>query len=177
MLASLNLQEMSIESSSLSAQASYGRRFTNYNFPCPSTLSTRLLQSHVSAVSDRHNVHLCLAEDLAREAMGTLRVVGHGGKFGAVVWSANRHTISHHVAAVRSAEAHRHNLHSYSLRHATAMMRRHADTEPCIRRRDTDRKSLARCTAEPVDRRKQERTGRRCGTRIEQLNRCYNNGS
>ena len=109
--------------------------------------------------------------------MGTLRVVGHGGKFGAVVWSANRHTISHHVAAVRSAEAHRHNLHSYSLRHATAMMRRHADTEPCIRRRDTNRKSLARCTAEPVDRTKQERTGRRCGTHIEQLDRCYNNGS
>jgi len=86
-------------------------------------------------------------------------------------------TISHHLVVVRSAEARRHGLHSYSLRHATTKMRRHADTEPCIRRRDTDRKSLARCTAELVDRRKQERTGRRCETRIEQLNRCYNNGS
>ena len=109
--------------------------------------------------------------------MGTLRVVGHKRKFAAVARSANRHTISHHLVVVRSAEARWHGLHSYSLRHATAMMRRHADTEPCIRRRDTDRKSLAPCTAEPVDRRKQERTGRRCETRIEQLNRCNNNGS
>jgi len=110
------------------------------------------------------------------KVMGTLRVVGHTGKFGAVVRSANRHTISHHLVVVRSAEARRHGLHSYSLRHATAMMRRHADTEPCMGV-GTQTKSLAHCTAETVDRRKQERTGRRCETCIEQLNRCYNNGS
>ena len=109
--------------------------------------------------------------------MGTLRVMGHRGKFGAIVRSAIRHTISHHLAVVRSVEARRHALHSYSLRHATAMMHRHADTEPCIRRRVTDPKSFACCTAEPVDRRKQDRTGRPCGTRIEPLNRCYDNGS
>jgi len=109
--------------------------------------------------------------------MGTLRVMGHRGKFGAIVRSAIRHTISHHLAVVRSVEARRHALHSYSLRHATAMMHRHADTEPCIRRRVTDPKSCACCTAEPVDRRKQDRTGRPCGTRIEPLNRCYDNGS
>ena len=109
--------------------------------------------------------------------MGTLQAMGHRGKFGAIVRSAIRHTISHHLAVVRSVEARRHSLHSHSRRHATAMMRRHADTEPCIRRRVTDLKSFVRCTAEPVDRRKQHRMSRRCGTRIEPLNRCYNNGS
>jgi len=109
--------------------------------------------------------------------IGTLRVMGHRGKFGVVVRSTIRHTISHHLDVVRSVKARRHGLHSYSLCHATAMMRRHADTESCIRRRVPDLKSFARCTAEPVDRRNQDRTSRRCGTRIEPLDRCYNNAS